>query len=219
MSMPLLIAQVREKLQQMSLREQLLVLAGLGVAIYLFFDVLVFSTQQLRVQALQDRQAALQVQVTVLTADLAAAERMQAGELEKKDQELRQLKQQAALLDALADSVVEQAPAMRHLVSGVLASTSLRANAVGIKTLPVKPLALAAAPVAGKPAAAGGGTVYKHAVDIEFRGHYLDLMRALAKLEETNPKLLWSSASLNVTAYPENTLRTSVFLLSKQANL
>ena len=33
MSMPLLIAQVRDKLQQMSVREQLLVLVGMGVAI------------------------------------------------------------------------------------------------------------------------------------------------------------------------------------------
>lgn len=219
MSMPLLIARLRDKLQQMSMREQLLVLVGVAVAIYLFFDVLVFSAQQLRVRALQDRQAALQLQVTVLTADLAAAERVQAGELEKKDQELRQLKQQATQLDELAGSVIEQAPAVRQLVSDVLAVSSARAGAVGIKTLPVKTITLATATAPGKAPQAGSGTLYKHGLDIELRGSYLDLMRVLAKLEEANPKLLWSSAVLDAKAYPENTLRTSVFLLSKQANL
>jgi len=219
MSMPFLIAQVRDKLQQMSLREQLLVLVGVAVAIYLFFDVLVFSAQQLRVRALQDQQTALQLQVTVLTADLAAAERIQADAVEKKDQELRQLKQQAAQLEALTASVIEQAPALRQLVSDVLAVSSARVSAVGVKTLPVKPVTLAAAPVPGKAPQAGPGTLYKHGLDIELRGSYLDLMRVLAKLEEANPKLLWSSAVLDAKAYPENTLRTSVFLLSKQANL
>ena len=217
MSMPL-IAQVRDKLQQMSLREQLLGLAGVAVAIYLFFDVLVFSAQQLRLKALQDRQTALQLQVTVLTADLAAVERIQAGELEKKDQELRQLKQQAAQLEALAGSVVEQAPVMGQLVSDVLAASSARASAVGVKTVPVKTVALTAAPAQGKMPQGATGTLYKHALDIEFRGQYLDLMRLLVKLEEANPKLLWSNAALNVKAYPENTLRASVFMLSKQAN-
>lgn len=217
MSMPLLIAQARDKFQQMSLREQFLVLAGMAVAIYLFFDVLVFSAQQLRLQALQDRQAALQLQVTVSTADLAAVERIQAGELEKRDQELRQLKQQAALLDALAGSVIEQAPAVGQLVSDVLALSSARVGAVGVKTVPVRPVTLVAA--SGKAPQGASGTLYKYGVDIEFRGNYLDLMRLLGKLEEANPKLMWSSASLNATAYPENTLRASVFLLSKQANL
>lgn len=219
MSMPLLIAQLRDKLQQMSLREQLLALVGVAVAIYLFFDVLVFSAQQLRTQALQDRQTALQLQVTVLTADLAAAERVQAGELEKRDQDLRQLQRQVAQLDALAGSVIEKAPAMGQLVSDVLAASSARASAVGVKTQPAKPVAIAAAQAQGKAGPSAPGTLYKHAVDIEFKGQYLDLMRLLAKLEDTNPKLLWANATLNATGYPENTLRASVFLLSKQANL
>ncbi len=219
MPMPLLITRVRDKLQQMSLREQLLVLVGVGVAIYLFFDVLVYSAQKLRAQALQDRQTALQLQVTVLTADMAAVERLQAGELEKRDQELRQLKQQAALLDTLAGNVIEQAPAMGQLVSDVLALSSARAHAVGVKTVPAKPVTISASPSQGKAAQGASGTLYKYGVDIELRGHYLDLMRLLVKLEESNPKLLWSSATLNTSTYPENTLRASVFLLSKQANL
>lgn len=219
MSMPLLMAQLRDKLQQMSVREQLLLLIGLGVAIYLFFDVLVFNAQQLRAQALQDRQTALQLQLKVSTADLAAVERIQADEVEKRDQELRQLKQQASQVESLAGTVIEASPAVGHLVSDVLAVSSGGAHAVGVKTLPVKPVSIAAAPVPGKAAQSSLGTLYKHGLDIEFRGNYLDLMRLLIKLEETNPKLLWSSAVLDAKAYPENTLRASVFLLSKQANL
>lgn len=219
MTMPLLIAQVRDKLQQMSIREQLLLLLGLGVAIYLFFDVLVFSAQKLRMQAVQDRQIALQLQVKVLSAELAAVERIQADEVEKRDQELRQLKQQAAQVESLAGTVIEASPAVGHLVSDVLAISSGSAHAVGVKTVPVKPVSIAAAPASGKPAQASLGTFYKHGLDIEFRGNYLDLMRLLTKLEEANSKLLWSSAVLDAKAYPENTLRASVFLLSKQANL
>ena len=218
------IANVRDRLQQLSMREQLLVLGVLAAAIYLIFDVLVFNVQSLRAQELESSQAALRAQIKGVSAEMAAVERSHADQFEQKEREFRLLKQQVAQLDALSGSVSEQAPAVGKLVSEVLAASSSGVRAVGIKTMPVKPLFVTPRPAS---ATAAQGTapraappeVYKHGVDIELRGNYLDLMKLLARLEDANPRLFWSSTVLNANAYPENTLRASVFLLSKQANL
>lgn len=219
---PLFIANLRDRLHQLSMREQLLVVGVLVAAIYLFFDVLVFNAQNLRVQEVQTRQTALQAQVLVLSIEMAAIERTHADQFEQKEREFKQLQQQVAQLDALAGSVSERAPAVGKLVSEVLAASASGVRAVGVKTVPVRPLFAAARPAApaqGNAPKVTPATVYKHGVDIELRGNYLDLMRLLARLEDANPKLLWASTVLNATAYPENTLRASVFLLSTQANL
>ncbi len=216
------IADVRDRLQQLSVREQLLVLGVVAAAIWLLFDVLVFTAQNLRAQEAQNRQTVLQAQIQALSVEMATIERSQADQLEQKEREFHQLKQQVAQLDALAGSVSEQAPAVGKLVSEVLAASSSGVRAVGVKTVPVKSLFAATRPAAGTQGnapKAAPAVVYRYGVDIELRGNYLDLMKLLARLEDANPRLFWSSAVLNANAYPENTLRASVFLLSKQANL
>ncbi len=216
------LSDVRDRLQQLSLREQLLAVGVIGAAIYFLFDVLVFKTQSLREEQLQSEQTTLQTQLLGLKAELTMVERSHNDQFEQKERELRQLKQQVAQLDALSGSVSEQAPPVGKLVSELLAASTPGVRTVGVKTVAAKPVPLAAKAAdaaqagAAKPAPA---LVYKHGVDIELRGNYLDIMKLLARLEDANPKLFWSSTVLSAGTYPENTLRASVFLLSKQANL
>ncbi len=216
------LSDLRNRLQLLSLREQLLGLVVLAAAIYYLFDALVFNPQKLRQEALQNQQTTLQAQILGLKTELAMVERTQTDQFAQKEREFRQLQQQVAQLDALSGSVGDQAPAVDKLVSELLAASSPGVRTVGVKTVAAKPVPLAAKAAAASQAAgtkAPSALVYKHGVDMELRGNYLDIMKLLDRLEDANPKLLWSSFVLSAGTYPENTLRASVFLLSKQANL
>lgn len=209
--------ELREKLQSLSLREQSLLLLAVGALIYFLADAWVFAPQALREQALLDRQKAMQQQMTVLAAEIAAVDKAQRAEnLAEKQAELSQLKKQAAALDNIVKSVSVDVPNLRPVVASMMGSKATPVKAVSLKTVAVKPL-----PSQTKPQPAGAGVtslspaaVYKYGVDAELRGSYLDLMTFLASLEATYPKLLWSEATLTAGQYPETTLRVSVFFLS-----
>ena len=216
------LSDIRNRLQLMSLREQLLAVLVISAAIYFLFDALVFKLQKQREEDLQNQQTALQAQILGLKTELAMVERSQTDQFAQKEREFRLLKQQVAQLNALSGSVSEQAPAVDKLVSEVLASSSPGVRTVGVKTIAAKLVPLAAkATAAGQTGASKAplAQVYKHGVDIELRGNYLDIMKMLDRLEDANPKLLWSGLVLSAGTYPENTLRASVFLLSKQSIL
>ena len=214
-------AELRDKLQRLSRREQWLVLVVLVAGVYLLMDALVFTPQARREQALLDNQKVLQAQVTVVSAEIAALDSTKIDNLALQQVELSQLKKQASLLDSVIQSVAMDVPKIRPLMTELLGNRSSRVKTVSIKTLPVKPLLGAAksAPAKTGDATLSAATVYKHGLDIELRGTYLDLMAFLSSLEESYPKLLWSNATLTADKYPENILRVSVFLLSTQPNL
>ncbi len=210
------LSEVRDRFQQLSVREQLLVMLVVGAVIYFLIDALVFSTQNQRRQDIENEVKVLQSQIVVLSAEMAAVERTRADELEQKEQEYRGLKQQVAQLEAVTGSVSTEAPKIGKLAGDVLGVMPAKVKAVGIKTVPVKTLF-----GTQKPAGAAVATqpVYVHGLDIELRGTYLDLLSYLNQLEDAHPKLFWSNAVFGADIYPENTLRASVFMLSTQPKL
>ncbi len=214
------LSDLRDKWLRLSRREQLLVAVVLGAAIYFLVDALVFAPQARREQALLDKQKTLQTQIVVLSAEIAAVDKSRGDNLAQKKADFLLLKKQAALLENLVQSVATDAPKVKNLMTEMLGTRSSRVKVASIKTVPAKALALQGKPQAGAGAApAGVGAVYKHGLEIELRGSYLDLTAFLTSMEEANPKLLWSNATLTSGVYPENTLRVSVFLLSTQSNL
>ena len=212
------LSDVRDKFQQLSMREQWLVVLVLGAALYFLVDSFVFASQNKRQQDMESELKALQTQMVVLAADMKAVERTRADELEQKEREYRTLKQQVAQLDAVTGSVTAEAPKIGKLVGDVLGAAPARVRAVGIKTIPVKTL-FAQKPANSAAGAAPQQVVYKHGLDIELRGSYLDLLKYLNLLEDAHSKLFWTNAAFTAGTYPENTLRASVFMLSTQPNL
>jgi MSHA biogenesis protein MshJ len=212
------ISDVRDRFQQLSLREQWLVVLVLGAAIYFLVDALVFTSQKRRGRDIESELQTLQSQLVVLGAEMKVVERTRADELEMKEREYRTLKQQVAQLDAVSGSVSAQAPRLGKLVGEVMGAVPDRVRAVGIKTVPVKPLFAAKTATPGA-AVVARSEVYKHGLDMELRGSYLDLLKYLNLLEQTQPQLFWSNATFTAGVYPENTLRATVFMLSTQPNL
>ena len=215
------ISDVRDRFRQLSVREQVLIVLVAGAVIYYLVDAFVFVPQKQRQQALENSQVALQNQMKALTEELSAVGRIRADDFEQKEREYLLLKQQVAQLHAVVNGVTAEAPKMNKLVGDVLSSAPARVKAMVIRTSPVSPVSgvqKSAAPEPGQ-ANAASLAVYKHGLDIELRGSYLDLLNYLNKLEDAHSKLFWSNAVFAVGTYPENTLRASVFMLSTQPNL
>lgn len=227
-------SKLRAKYLTLSAREQVLLLIVLGAVLFFLTDFGVFSSQSSREQDIANRQKVLQSQVTALVAEIAAVGQVSADQLAQSEQDYAQLKKQAALLESVVKSVATEAPMVREVVDNLLRAQQARINTSAVKTIPVKLLPVQVAGTAtpqpvgdNKGAAAAsqgaasavGAAVYKHGVDIELRGRYLDLMNYLRGLEEATPNLFWSNASLTTGEYPESIIRTSVFLLSTRSNL
>ena len=210
---------LRDKWLRLSRREQLLVAVVLGAALYFAVDALVFAPQERRHQAYLDKQKVLQNQIVVLSAEIAAVDKSRGEDLAQKKADFLLLKKQAAVLENLVQSVSTDVPKIKSLMTEMLGTRSSRVKVAAIKTVPAKALALQGKPQAAGAAPTGTRPVYKHGLEIELRGSYLDLMAFLSSMEEANPQLLWANATLSTGVYPENTLRVSVFLLSTQSNL
>lgn len=212
------VSEVRDRFQQLSLREQALVILVLGAAIYFLVDALVFAPQKQRQQDMEAELTVLQSQMKILSAEMSVVERTRADELELKEREYRMLKQQVDQLNAVTDSVTTEATKVAKLVGDVLGAAPARVRAVGIKTVPVKSFNVQR-PAGSSTGGVSQQTIYKHGLDIELRGSYLDLLNYLNKLEDAHSKLFWSNTTFSAGAYPDNTLRASVFMLSTQPNL
>jgi MSHA biogenesis protein MshJ len=209
-------SELRDRFSRLSQREQLLMVLVVGAALYFLVDALVYMPQQERMQALITQRHQLQSQVLVLSAEIAAVERTRAENLEQKERDYQRLKKQAALLERVSASLGGEAYPVRALLGEVLGTRQERVTAVGVRTVPAKPMpAVNRAPGQG----AALPAMFKHGADLELRGRYLDLVTYLRDLEERYPRLFWSNATLSADgSTPESTLRVSVFMLSTQSN-
>ena len=98
-------------------------------------------------------------------------------------------------------------------------SRNRRLQLVDLRTLPAVALGrageaekAAAKPAADKPAASG--PIYRHGVEITVAGTYLDLLAYLRDLEKLPNQMYWGKLDLGVAAYPQVTLKLSVYTLS-----
>lgn len=218
------LSELRDKYQRLSLREQLLVVTVIVAAAYFLMDIFVYSPQKAREQDLLSQQKQLESQALVLNAEISVVDKTAKEALALKEVEYHQVKKQAQELMLLSESVNPDPPKVRELIGQILAAQRSGVQAVGVKTQPVKLLTPVARPAetAAKPAstpgmpAARAASVYRHGLEIELRGRYLDLMAYLQKLEQSNPQLFWANASLESSGTGESAFRAAVFLLSNQ---
>jgi len=83
-----------------------------------------------------------------------------------------------------------------------------RADAAKTAPAPAKAL------VNGKPAAASGGAVYRHGVEIVVEGSYVDMQAYLTALEAMPWQLFWGKAELKADEYPHVTLSLTLYTMS-----
>lgn len=57
-------------------------------------------------------------------------------------------------------------------------------------------------------------SIYKHEVELELQGNYLDMLTYMKALEAMPERVYWSQSSLNVIEYPKASLKLRLFTLS-----
>lgn len=101
------------------------------------------------------------------------------------------------------------------LLETILAANG-RLTLVSMKTLPATAVAEASYNPAPASTATGGAAalLYRHGVQVTVRGNYLDMINYMNALETMPIQLLWSSAALDVEAYPNSRLTLTLHTLS-----
>jgi len=209
---------LRERVLALSTREQSLLLWVVAIGLYFAIDALWLTPQSLQFQALVDAQSATQAQHQAAAAELAAVQPVSQEQMARFEWEHRQLTAQVALLDHIQSSVRAHAPPLNTLVADILESEHPRVALTALKTLPVKPLWVPAGANRGDNSQAlPPSTFYRHGVEIEVRGSYLDLLAYMESLELQGQGVLWSDVRLTALKYPESALRLTLYRVTDQA--
>ena len=216
-----------EKMDGTSLRERAMIFAASATVLIALLNALLIEPQLVKQRRLSAEVAQRQGEMRIMQ------ERLQALALARQADPDREIRRQ---LDALkirvsqteARLVAEQRkfapPEQVGVLLGEMLSRNRKLQLVDLRTLPVAIFAGNATeadkvppqkPAAAKPATpAGGGQIYRHGVEITVSGSYLDLLAYLKDLEKLPSQLYWGRLELGASAYPQVTLKLSVYTLS-----
>jgi len=214
-----------EKMDGASLRERALVFAASATVLIALLNTLLIEPQLVKQRRLSSEVALRQGEMRTMQ------EKLQAVALARQRDPDREIRRQ---LDALKLKVTETEarlleeqrkfapPEQVGVLLGEMLSRNRKLQLVDMRTLPVASFAGNVAeadktppPKAAAPAApAGGGQIYRHGVEITVSGSYLDLLAYLKDLEKLPNQLYWGKLDLSAAAYPQVTLKLSVYTLS-----
>jgi MSHA biogenesis protein MshJ len=216
-----------EKMDAASLRERVMVFAASAAVLIALLNTLLVEPQLVKQRRLSGEVAARQGEMRIMQ------EKLQVVALARQADPDREIRRQ---LDALRQKVAETEkklleeqrkfapPEQVGALLGEMLSRNRKLQLVDLRTLPVASFAGNAAeldkapaqkPAAAKPAApVGGGQIYRHGVEIAVSGSYLDLLAYLKDLEKLPNQLYWGRLELSAAAYPQVTLKLSVYTLS-----
>jgi len=222
------------KLDALSLRERVLVFAGMVLVLIFLLKAILLDPQfdrqkklSLQIKQDQDKIAALQLEIQ---------QKIQAQGLDPdkiNQDKLELLRQQSAQLRSdmmgVQKNLVPPAK-MPTLLEDILRRNG-RLKLVSLKNLPLVsldsvPNQESAPPATGKDAAkptdpaakaqspAANGLIFRHGVEIVVRGNYSDMVNYLSALEAMPWEVYWGNARLSVDKYPVSTLTLTLYTLS-----
>lgn len=208
-----------DRIDAMSVRERGLVFFAVMVVLYLIAHNVVFAplrAEQLRLeQELRGKREQIQAadrQVSSLFGgdgnDVNAANRARLAALQE------QIKTLDAQMDQMTAGIVTPKE-MAKLLEQVLARTK---GLELVKLEALAPQAVDEVTPTGTPAAvqpAGGATVYRHGMRVEFKGTYFDIIEYLKAVESLPWKVYWGEVSLESDKYPVSKVTLVVYTLSR----
>jgi MSHA biogenesis protein MshJ len=234
--------QVMNRLELLSLRERVMVLAGVPLALLVSAEALWFGpARDHAAQALKEQEIK-QTELTSLTA--ALANQPATPSLPAADQLVRQRKELQEQIDSgrqLLDNLGRSID-WGTVVRGTVAGTP-GLMLVELKTTPAEPISMAPAPrqattaprapVAGGRAAAPAGPaaqppaglpptpeegqVYRHRAELTVKGDFSPLLAYLQSLQRVPGELRWDRMELSVADYPQASVRLGLHTLSTRA--
>ena len=207
------------KIDEMSLRERVLIFAALAFLLVslinmLFFDALLAEQKKLSSQVVQQQEKTKEIQAQI-EALLQARKNDANSPLRQR---LSQIRQQLAEGDAYLQSRRDRLVApekMAELLEQVLNKNG-QLQLISLQTLAAAPLIEKTVKPegAGVAPAVPDKQVFRHGVQITVRGSYLDLLRYLTALEQLPTKMFWGMARMNVVQYPAAELTLTLYTLS-----
>lgn len=198
------------RIDAMSLRERALIFITLLVALYflavnVLFGPLNAGRDRLQQQISQKRQEtqALELQVQAL---VGTGEHPDAAKRKKLEALQENLKTMDTELARATSGLVTPREMTRLVEQMLLKNRGLQV--MKVESIPATPLLDAVNAVSS------GSMVYKHGMNIEVRGGYLDILRYLKSLEALPWKVFWGKVTLKTEKYPDSHASVLIYTLS-----
>ena len=214
------VAPLIEKFDALTLRERVLVFAGIMAALYVVtINMLIApmwkdmsqlkSNLNSKTSQLRQIEAELQVVLAGGAVDPDAANRARLAQLEQRLKTI-----DTSLAEMVTGLVSPQQ--MAKLVEQILVARP-KLQVVQVESLPPVSL-LKSAESAGEDSleVAQNGVIYRHGMRIEFRGRYQDIVNYLKTVEKLPWKVFWGEVTLETEKYPYSKLTLTAYTLSLQ---
>ena len=204
--------QLRNQVDALSLRERALLMAGAFMVMFLVWDWVLMSDISERSKATAEENRAIQERMAQLGNAITTAAQVRGSDPNVALQnELVAVRARIAALDevlsARSGSVIPPRE-MARVIEQVLRRQG-RLKLVSATSLPPSSVFETA-----DPATEGAGTVYKHGLELEVEGRYLDVLEYLRELESLDWQFFWETVALESEDYPSNRVKIRVYTLN-----
>ncbi|MCA1799201.1 MAG: hypothetical protein LC632_07000 [Xanthomonadaceae bacterium] len=212
MSKPTRVQVVFERIDSMSIRERAMVALTVLAVLWALWDGLLMRPLGALEQARQEQLASLTGQITELNRSIQTVATAQSVDPEAvARRQLAETRMLVAELDArLRNATRELVPPseMATLLETMLTRVG-NLQLVGMETLPSQAITVE-----------GSDTGYfRHGLQVDVRGGYLDALTYLRALEQLRWQFLWESVELTVRDHPNSDIRITVYTLGERAGV
>jgi MSHA biogenesis protein MshJ len=196
------------RIDAMSLRERALIFITLLVALYFLAVNVLFGPLNAEKDRLQQQVNLKRQEVQVLELQVQAlvgsGEHPDAAKRKKLEALQENLKTMDTELVRITSGLVPPKEMARLIEQMLLKNRGLQV--MKVESLPATPLLDASA--------SAGTLVYKHGMNIEVKGGYLDILRYLQSLEALPWKVFWGKVSLKTEKHPDSHVSLLIYTLS-----
>lgn len=220
--MTLWLRDLMDRFDQLSLRERVIVLIAALLLIALIWDSVFMSPLDKQRKSRLQQVEALRAEVGGLEQNTEALVAQTAADPEKGNREaLGKLKAEITDLDqrlAGATSGLIAPKDMPKVLEQVLSHAS-RLKLLSLRSLPPQAVTVESgggttpAAAGAAPGTPGTSQVYKHGIELELSGSYLDTLYFLQALETLPWKFFWDRIEFTVEQHPQGRIKLQVFTL------
>jgi MSHA biogenesis protein MshJ len=203
-----------DRFDQLSLRERVIVLIATLLLIALVWDSTFMApldrehkSRMQQIEALRAEVSGLDQSVEALVAQGAADPKQSSHAT--ADTLREQIKDIERRLAGVTSGLIAPKE-MSHVLEQVLARAS-RMQLHGLRTLPPQGVVAPGSDAAG--AAASSAQIYKHGVELELSGSYLDTLYFLQALEALPWRFFWDRIEYTVEEYPRGRVKLRLYTL------
>ena len=202
----------QQRFNAYSIRERGLIAISILVVISYIWWVSYATPMTRNVEALQTKNQSIAREIDSNRAIVRSTrEAIATGVYQEKEKQLLKLsKDLAALEDQLQIATIELIdPEKMFQLMNELIYRDSRLKLLSLKRREVKP---AIPPIDEQEI--DEASIYRHVLEIEFAGKYLDILKYMQKLEAIDWKLLWDEIELASDEYPNVTVKVVISTLS-----